>query len=117
MDQTDIFGDVENEDDDLVSNDIELMKGVLVSDSDWTAETILSQLKKGNIALNPKFQRRDAWNDERKSRFIESLLLNIPIPQLVLAELQGTRGKYVVIDGKQRLLALQRFSGQGVEPL
>jgi len=117
MDQSDIFEDVESEDDDFVGNDIELMKGVLVSDSDWTAETILSQLSKGNIALNPRFQRRDAWSDERKSRFIESLLLNIPIPQLVLAEIPGTRGKFVVIDGKQRLLALQKFSGQSGAPL
>ncbi len=115
--QFDSFDDVEGEDDDLPSTDLELMKGVLVSDSDWTAETILNQLSKGNIALNPRFQRRDAWSDERKSRFIESLLLNIPIPQLVLAELPNTRGKYVVIDGKQRLLALQKFSGQSSPPL
>jgi hypothetical protein len=104
--------DVENEDDDFASTDIELMRGVLVTDTDWTAETILSQLGKGNIILNPRFQRRDAWDDERKSRFIESIMLNLPIPQLVLAEVAGSKGKYIVIDGKQRLLALQKFSGQ-----
>lgn len=109
--------DVENEDDDFASTDIELMRGVLVTDTDWTAETILSQLGKGNILLNPRFQRRDAWDDERKSRFIESIMLNLPIPQLVLAEIAGTKGKYLVIDGKQRLLALQKFSGQTQPPL
>lgn len=108
--EVDLSQEYENEDD---SSDFEinLLDGVLVTDTDWTAETILSQLKKGNILLNPKFQRRDAWNNDRKSRFIESLLLGIPIPQLVLAELPDQRGRYVVIDGKQRLLTLQKFSG------
>lgn len=90
-----------------------------VQDTDWTAETILLQLKKGNIQLNPRFQRRDAWDDERKSKFIESLLLGLPIPQIVLAESPERKGKFIVIDGKQRLLALQRFAGADAlqEPL
>src|SRR5690606_30926951 len=33
----------------------------LVSGVDWTTETIVGQLRKDNIKLNPKFQRRDAW--------------------------------------------------------
>ncbi|MFF8938718.1 DUF262 domain-containing protein [Streptomyces paradoxus] len=82
----------------------------VVTDTDWTAETILSQLRRGNIQLNPRFQRRDAWNRVRKSRFIESLILGLPIPQLVLAEDKRRRGKFIVIDGKQRLLALRQFA-------
>jgi hypothetical protein len=84
--------------------------GASLSASDWTAETIVSQMKRGNILLNPRFQRREAWTDERKSRFIESLILGLPIPQLVLAEARGGRGTYIVIDGKQRLLTLRRFA-------
>jgi hypothetical protein len=60
--------------------------------TDWTVETLLSQLKKGNIQLEPKFQRRDAWSPERKSRFIESLILNLPIPQIILAETKDQKG-------------------------
>lgn len=78
--------------------------------SDWTVETILSQLDKGNIQLNPNFQRRDAWSPSRKSRFIESVILGLPVPQLVFAETKSHRGRYIVLDGKQRLLALMRFS-------
>src|SRR5688572_2935664 len=90
-----------------------------LSSSDWTVETILSQMRRGNIQLNPGFQRRDAWTDERKSGFVESLMLGLPIPQLVLAEHGTERGKYIVIDGKQRLLTLRRFSApspNGQEP-
>jgi hypothetical protein len=108
--------DAENEDD-IHSSNASVLSGVVVSDADWTAETILSQLHKGNIQLNPRFQRRDAWNEERKSRFIESLLLGLPIPQLVLAEDPKKKGKYVVIDGKQRLLSLLRFASEKEAPL
>jgi hypothetical protein len=80
--------------------------------TDWTAETINNQLTRGNIDLFPKFQRRDAWSNKAKSRFIESIILGLPIPQIILAEKKGQRGKYIVIDGKQRLLTIRRFFSQ-----
>jgi len=84
-----------------------------VSGNDWTTETIVSQLQRGNIQLNPRFQRRDAWGRDRKSRFIESLILGLPIPQIVLAESKEDRGKFIVLDGKQRLLSILQFWGLG----
>ncbi|MFJ5178856.1 DUF262 domain-containing protein [Streptomyces griseoviridis] len=77
--------------------------------TDWTVETILSQLKDTALDLNPDFQRRDAWTIPRKSKFIESLMLGLPVPQLVLAEENSDEGTYIVIDGKQRLLTLEKF--------
>lgn len=79
--------------------------------ADWTVETMVSQLVRGNIEMNPRFQRRDAWSVRRKSAFIESLILGLPVPQIVLAEKRGQRGKYIVLDGKQRLLSLMQFTG------
>lgn len=84
----------------------------VVSGTDWTTETIISQIDKGNIQLNPKFQRRDAWESHRKSSFIESLVLGLPIPQIVLAESLSKRGSYIVIDGKQRLLSIRQFAAK-----
>lgn len=83
--------------------------GATLWSTDWTTETITSQLKKGNINLSPKFQRRNAWDDKRKSLFIESLFLGLPVPQLILAEEKTKKGSFLVIDGKQRLLALRQF--------
>ena len=77
--------------------------------TDWTTETIARQLEKGNIDLNPNFQRRDAWNDAEKSRLIESLMLGIPVPPIILAENKNKKNSYIVIDGKQRLLSICRF--------
>jgi Protein of unknown function DUF262 len=99
---------VESEDDVSAGLTSQVSRAVLWA-TDWTIETLYGQLSKGNIELNPEFQRREAWNDTKKSRFIESVLLGFPIPQIVLAERKGKTGAYVVIDGKQRLLSIRRF--------
>jgi len=84
-------------------------RALVVFSRDWTVETIVRQIERGNIDLNPKFQRRNAWNDLRRSKLIESLLLNVPIPEIVLAEDNKKKNSFIVIDGKQRLLALAGF--------
>jgi hypothetical protein len=77
---------------------------------DWTTETIINQIEKKNIDLDPAFQRRDAWNDKMRSSFIESILLGVPIPQIVLAERNTEKGSsYIVLDGKQRLTSVMKF--------
>jgi hypothetical protein len=83
--------------------------GATLWSTDWTTETITNQLAKKNINLSPKFQRRNAWSDKRKCLFIESLFLGLPVPQLILAEDKNKKGSFLVIDGKQRLLALRQF--------
>jgi hypothetical protein len=85
----------------------------VVHSTDWTTETIISQLRRGNIMLNPRFQRRDAWSIQQKSKFVESLIMGLPVPQIVLAENAGKRGTYLVLDGKQRLLSLLQYWGLG----
>lgn len=74
--------------------------------TDWTIESIISAQKRKTFNINPGFQRRDAWNEKKKSRFIESLIYGLPVPQIVLAEDSHNRGKYLVVDGKQRLITL-----------
>lgn len=89
--------------------------GAVLWSTDWTAETVLSQLTRNNIDLDPSFQRRSAWTDAKQSLFIESLILGLPIPQLILADAQGKKGSFIVIDGKQRLLAIRRFCSTDAE--
>jgi hypothetical protein len=82
---------------------------LVVYSRDWTVETVINQIEQGNIDLNPKFQRRNAWADKRRSRLIESLLIGIPVPEIVLAEDITKKKSFIVIDGKQRLLAIAGF--------
>ena len=88
----------------------------VVAGSDWTTATIRDQLIRENIQLNPRFQRRDAWNITRKSRFIESLILGFPVPQIVLATNNKEKGKFIVLDGKQCLLTILQFYGDSATP-
>jgi hypothetical protein len=57
--------------------------------------------------LDPEYQRRHRWNNQRKSRLIESFLMNIPVPPVFLYERDLAR--FEVMDGRQRLTALAEF--------
>lgn len=94
---------------DILAFDKDSLSDAVLWGTDWTTETVVSQLKKKNIELSPSFQRRDAWGEDRKSGFIESIILGLPIPQIILAERKDKKGSYLVIDGKQRLLSLRQF--------
>ena len=82
---------------------------VIVYARDWTIETIYNQINIGNIDLNPKFQRRNAWNDVKRSQLVESIIIGYPIPEIVLAEDPSKKRSFIVIDGKQRLLTIAGF--------
>lgn len=116
------FDDEDYQDEDTLSQEdaSALLAGknydAVVTSTDWTVETLISQLKKRNIKLDPSFQRRDAWTSKRKSEFIESLFLGLPVPQIVLAESKEKKGAYIVLDGKQRLLTLRQFSATSQDP-
>jgi len=98
----------QQEDEDDIAGIINFRTSVVVN-SDWTIETINLQIQKGNIDLQPKFQRRAAWDDVRKSRLIESIIAGMPVPNIVLAENKEQRGRFIVIDGKQRLVSISQF--------
>lgn len=69
-------------------------------------------IDKGEVLnLRPDYQRRLRWSALQKSRLIESLLLNIPIPPVFLFESDAAR--YEVMDGQQRLNAVREFIAGG----
>lgn len=65
------------------------------------------QYQKGNLELQPEFQRLHVWDNSKSSRLIESVLLEVPIPVIYLSE--ESDSKYSVIDGQQRLNAFIKF--------
>lgn len=97
---------VENEDDIKVApQDFERL---LIAPSDWTVSTIYDLIGK-QLQLDPAYQRRNVWQVKAKSQFIESLLLGIPIPQILLASKAGQKNAFLVLDGKQRLTTIKEF--------
>lgn len=73
-----------------------------------TISTLQSRLKNDELDLTPDFQRQaNVWDQKRKSRLIESVLLRIPLPSFYLSE--DDEGVYAVVDGLQRLCTLFHF--------
>lgn len=71
---------------------------------------MLELMEQDLIELNPGYQRRRVWKDnKKKSLLIESLMLRIPIPAFYFYENED--GKYQVIDGQQRLTTIKEFVG------
>ncbi len=78
------------------------------------------KLEQKKIIMNPDFQRNLVWKHQQKSQFIESIILNIPLPPLYFRK--ELNGDYIVVDGLQRTSAiqdflLQKFSLGGLEAL
>ncbi|RAO05026.1 DUF262 domain-containing protein [Micromonospora noduli] len=62
---------------------------------------------------DPEYQRRHRWDNGRKSRLIESFLMNVPVPPVFLYEYELAR--FEVMDGRQRLTALMDFYDNSLE--
>ncbi len=58
----------------------------------------------------PDYQRDHTWDEKRKSKFIESVLIGLPIPFLFLAEVEDEEGRLEIVDGSQRIRTLTEFS-------
>lgn len=78
-----------------------------ISDTPFSIFEYLRQLDKGKITIQPDFQRNQVWKKNQKSKFIESILLNFPLPPIYLNETKDSN--YIVIDGLQRSTTLKEF--------
>ena len=75
--------------------------------ADFDVEGLVRRLNDNDIEI-PEFQRRFVWTQERASRFIESLLVGLPVPGIFLYR-EVDSESLQVIDGQQRLRTLQAF--------
>ncbi len=82
---------------------------ISVIPNDFNIITIFNLIDSGAVEM-PVFQRNYIWDKKRASRFIESLILGLPVPQIFLY--QKERNKFLVIDGQQRLLSIYYYIKQ-----
>lgn len=75
--------------------------------ADYPVDTLVKRMK-GEAFFIPKFQRNFVWSQRHASRFIESLLMGLPVPGIFLYK-EAETGKHLVVDGQQRLRTLQYF--------
>jgi hypothetical protein len=74
---------------------------------DFSTGELIRLYENREINIQPAFQRMFRWSDEQQSRLIESMLLGLPVPQIVL--FQREDGVLELIDGLQRVSSLIRF--------
>ncbi|WP_280272700.1 DUF262 domain-containing protein [Nocardia wallacei] len=74
---------------------------------------VLSLYRDGDIEIHPEFQRIFRWDDDQKSKLIESILLGIPIPSIFVSQRED--GVWDVIDGVQRISTILQFVGEYVD--
>jgi hypothetical protein len=67
----------------------------------------------GRLELRPPFQRKPVWTDKQRCALIESVLLDIPVPEIYIQVVQSEDGTadYGVVDGQQRLRTILQFVG------
>lgn len=75
--------------------------------ADFSVDSLVERLKTGEINL-PGFHRRYVWSQAQASRFIESLLLGLPVPGIFLFR-EPASERLIVADGHQRLQSLLGF--------
>lgn len=75
--------------------------------ADMPVDGIVDRLKREDIFI-PPFQREFVWTHTQASRFIESLLIGLPVPGIFMFKEPDSR-KLMVVDGQQRLRTLQCF--------
>ena len=102
-----------NQDVDIESGEYENIskseRKILTKKSDPEIRSICERIDKRRLIVNPEFQRFYVWETkpEIKSRLIESVLLNMPIPIIYTSEIE--EGKEEVIDGQQRITTFHEF--------
>lgn len=74
---------------------------------------IQDQYKAARLELRPPFQRKPVWTDKQRSFLVESILMEIPIPEVYVQVTQAEDGteQYGVVDGQQRLRTILQFIG------
>jgi len=102
-----MFGTEESEIQQVDDERIYNPEKIRVDTKSFSLFQIYDMIVKGDINLSPNFQRNLVWDNQRKSRLIESILLRIPLPMFYFA--QDNEGVLSVIDGLQRLSAIRDF--------
>lgn len=105
IDSTDIDLEVETEAEiDITEDD---KRKLYVDKVDKSTSDLFRMIVEGELNLQPDYQRKFVWDKKTMSKFIESLLLSIPIPTIFLAE--NNDDTFEVIDGQQRLTTIFAF--------
>lgn len=112
MEENYLTSEEEQEIDDIITDDVNIdieagQRKIIWQAKDFSIREFLTMKNDGELLLQPNYQRNYVATDLIASKLIESILLDVPIPVVYLAEEQD--GSYSVIDGQQRLTSFLSF--------
>lgn len=91
-------------------NEVQVARKKVVADGyDMSLGELINLYRDDELRIDPVFQRLFRWDDERKTRFLESILLGIPFPPIFVY--QDENGVWELIDGLQRLSTIFQLTG------
>lgn len=95
---------------DLIHAVDDKVKQVRTRSLDISFNELLDMYNNGELIIDPEYQRLFRWGKDKQSRFIESLIIELPIPPIFV--LERTEGIYELIDGLQRVTSYLHFRGK-----
>jgi hypothetical protein len=79
-----------------------------IRENPYTIFELKRRCDKQQIIVNPELQQNsNIWDEQQRSKFIESIILNFPLPYWYVK--QTRNGKYIIVDGLQRTLTINKF--------
>jgi hypothetical protein len=72
----------------------------------------------GTLKIKPRYQRKPIWTPKQKCYLIESILLDLPVPEIYIQQSTTPTGEstYALVDGQQRIRTVLQFVGAEIDP-
>jgi hypothetical protein len=78
-----------------------------IKEDQFSVFEFMRKYERKSLIIDPEFQRKLVWKQEQQSKFIESVIMNFPLPPFYLN--QRKDGKLLIIDGLQRTTSIYRY--------
>jgi hypothetical protein len=98
----------------LIESIAATLKKVSTQALDLSFNELLDMKESSELNITPDYQRLFRWSEGQRSRFVESLLLEMPVPPIFVIEEE--EGRYLLIDGLQRISSYLHLRGKLTAP-
>lgn len=105
LDETDFEDEIEINNESIYP--VNYSQEIDIKEDRFSVFELLRKINAGKVAMNPEFQRKLVWKQQQKSQFIESIVLNVPLPPFYFKK--DLEGQFIIVDGLQRTSTLESF--------
>jgi hypothetical protein len=86
--------------------------------TEQTISWFRDRYRDGSLKIKPPYQRKPVWTAKQKSYLIESILLQLPVPEIYIQQSVSEEGDttFAVVDGQQRIRTVLQFIGSELDP-